>query len=97
MGKEWDRLLKGRFFHCLATKWQRKLDAPKPKETFEELYARARTLECHDQQFSQSAAGKNEPRNKKSSSDKGSSEPAGQSVAGKATKTPSEGGGQKQP
>ena len=69
VGKEWDRLLKGRFFHCLATKWQRKLDAPKPKETFEELYARARTLECHDQQFSQ---GKNEPRSKKSGSDKGS-------------------------
>ena len=96
VGKEWDRLLKGRFFHCLATKWQRKLDAPKPKETFEELYARARTLECHDQQFSQSAANKNEPRNKKKSSDKDSSEPAGQSAAGKATNTPSEGAGQKQ-
>lgn len=25
VGKEWDRLLKGRFFHCLSTKWQRKL------------------------------------------------------------------------
>ena len=76
VGKEWDRLLKGRFFHCLATKWQHKLGAPKPNETFEELYSRARTLEYHDQQFTQSAAGKNEPRNRKSS-DKSASEPTG--------------------
>ena len=33
-------------------KWQRKLGAPKPKESFEELYDRARTLERHDQQYS---------------------------------------------
>ena len=96
VGKKWDRLLKGRFFHCLATKWQRKLDAPKPKETFEELYARARTLECHDQQFSQSAANKIEPRNKRKGSDKDSSAPVGQHAAGKPTNTPSEGAGQKQ-
>ena len=94
--KEWDRLLKGRFFHCLATKWQRKLGAPKPNETFEELYSRARTLECHDQQFTQSAAGKNEPRNRKSS-DKSASEPTGQSAAGKAkSSSEEEGAGQKQ-
>ena len=80
----------GQIFHCLATKWQRKLDASKPKETIEELYARARTLECHNQQFSQSAADKNEPRSKKNSGAKDSSEPADQSVAGKATNTTSE-------
>ena len=48
-----------------------------------------------DQQFTQSAADKNEPRSKKTS-DKGTSEPAGQSVAGKANCTPREGAEQKQ-
>ena len=32
-GKDFDRLLKGRFFQALLTKWQRKLGAPKPSET----------------------------------------------------------------
>ena len=57
-GKEYDRLLKGRFFQALHTKWQRKLGAPKPNETFSELYDRARTLERHDKQFTESAAGR---------------------------------------
>ena len=35
-GKDFDRLLKGRFFQALLTKWQRKLGAPKPSETFQE-------------------------------------------------------------
>lgn len=35
-GKEFDRLLKGRFLQSLLPKWQRK---------FQELYDRARTLE----------------------------------------------------
>ena len=65
VGKEWDRSLNGRFFHCLATKWQRKLGAPKPNEMFEELFSRVRTLECHDHQFTQSAADKSEPHSKK--------------------------------
>ena len=37
-GKEFDRLLKGRFFQALLPKWQQKLEAPKPEETFQELY-----------------------------------------------------------
>ena len=49
--KEFDRLLKGRFYQASMPKWQRKLGAPKPSETFDELYARARTLERHDQQI----------------------------------------------
>lgn len=49
--KEFDRILKGRFYQALQPKWQRKLGAPKTTETFEELYARARTLERHDQQY----------------------------------------------
>ena len=50
-GKDFDRLLKGRFFQALLTKWQRKLGAPKPSETFQELYDRARTLEQHEKQY----------------------------------------------
>ena len=45
----------------MQTKWQRKLGAPKPDESFEELYSRARTLECHDKQYNQSAEAKGTP------------------------------------
>ena len=51
-----DRLLKGRFFQALLPKWQRRLGAPKPSETFTDLYDRARTLERHDKQFADSAS-----------------------------------------
>ena len=57
-GSEFDRLLRGRFFQALHTKWQRKLGAPKPGESFNDLYDRARTLERHDKQFLTAAAGK---------------------------------------
>ena len=50
-GKDFDHLLKGRFFQALLTKWQRKLGAPKPSETFQELYDHARTLEQHEKQY----------------------------------------------
>ena len=36
-------------------KWQRKLGAPKPDESFHDLLARARMLEEHEKQFSASA------------------------------------------
>ena len=39
---EFNRLLKGRFFQALQVKWQRKLGAPKPEESFQDLYDRAR-------------------------------------------------------
>ena len=51
--KEFDRMLKGRFFQALHPKWQRKVGAPKTSETFNELYDRARTVE---KQISASAA-----------------------------------------
>ena len=55
--EEFDRLLKGRFFQALSSRWQRKLAAPKPGETFSELYDRARTLEKqHIKQISATAA-----------------------------------------
>ena len=62
VGKDFDRLLKGRFYQALQVKWQRKLGAPKPDESFHDLLARARMLEEHEKQFS----GYNEPRTGKS-------------------------------
>ena len=59
--KEFDRIIKGRFYQALLPKWQRKLGAPKATETFDELFARARTLERHEQQFA-SARGENRQR-----------------------------------
>ena len=44
-GKDFDRLAKGRFFQALLPCWQRKLGAPKPDESFDELFNRARTTE----------------------------------------------------
>ena len=64
--KELDRLLKGRFFQALNSKWQRKLAATKPNETFNELYDRVRTLEKHEKQISATAVIKGDT---KSSSD----------------------------
>ena len=61
--EEFDRLLKGRFFQALHSKWQRKLAAPKPNETFSELYDRARTLEKHERQISATAAIRGDTKN----------------------------------
>ncbi len=66
-GKDFDRLLKGRFYQALLVKWQRKLSCPKPDEGFHELLARARMLEEHEKQFALSAQSRNE--NKKGSSE----------------------------
>ena len=43
--KEFDQMLKGHFFQALLPKWQRKLGALKTTKSFEDLYARAHTLE----------------------------------------------------
>ena len=43
--KEFDRILKGCLFQALLPKWQQKLGAPKPEETFSEVYDKARMLE----------------------------------------------------
>ena len=55
-GGDFDRLLKGRFFQALHVKWQRKLGAPRPEESFKELYDRARVLEQHEKQYAAAAA-----------------------------------------
>ena len=49
--KEFDRMLKGRFYQALLPKWQCKLGTPKTDESFEDLYARARAIERHAQQI----------------------------------------------
>ena len=59
-GKDFDRLLKGRFYQALMVKWQRKLGCPKPDEGFHELLARARMLEEHEKQFAVSVQSRNE-------------------------------------
>ena len=62
--REFDQMLKSHFYQALLPKWQRKLSAPKPTESFEELYARARTLEQHDQQFNAARNDSKQPRGK---------------------------------
>ena len=52
-GKKLDCLLKGQFFQALITKWQLKLGAPKPEETFLELYDRKTTTTPIDQKAEQ--------------------------------------------
>ena len=64
-GKEFDRLLKGRFYQALHPRWQRKLNAPHPDETFSQLFERARMLEQHEKQFTASAACRTEAASKK--------------------------------
>ena len=49
VGKDLDRLLKGRYFQALGTRWQRKLGAPKPDESFDQLFNRARLVERREQ------------------------------------------------
>ena len=38
-GRDFDRLLKGRFYQALLVKWQRKLKSPRPEESFLDLLA----------------------------------------------------------
>ena len=40
-GRDFDRMMKGRFFQALHTRWQRKLGAPRPEETFSHLFEHA--------------------------------------------------------
>ena len=54
--KEFNRFLKGRFYQALLPKWQCKRRAPKASKSFEDLFARARTFERHEQQFSANSA-----------------------------------------
>ena len=42
-GKDFDRLVKSRFFQALLPRWQQKLGASKPDESFDDLFNCART------------------------------------------------------
>ena len=54
VGKDLDRLLRGRFYQALLPRWKRKFGAPKTSETFDDLFGCARMLECHEKQYSTS-------------------------------------------
>lgn len=58
-GKDFDRLLKGRFYQALLVKWQRKLGPPKVEESFHDLYTRARLVEEYEKQYAASAESRN--------------------------------------
>ena len=60
--KDFNRMLKGRFFQALLVRWQRKLGAPKPTESFKELYDRARIMEQHEKQYAAAAAARGETK-----------------------------------
>lgn len=60
VGKEFDRLLKGRFYQALHIRWQRKLGSPKHDESFHELYVCARMFEQHEKQYSPSTHAQSE-------------------------------------
>ena len=60
VGKDFDRLIKGRFYQALLIKWQRKLGCPKPDEGFHDLLAHVRMFEEHEEQFAASAQTQNE-------------------------------------
>ena len=64
-GKKLDRLLKGHFYQALHPRWQRKLNAPRADEMFEQLFERARMLEQHEKRFSASASGRSVSHTKK--------------------------------
>ena len=79
-GKEFDRLLKGRFYQALYVKWQRKLGPPKASESFYELYDRARALEEQEKQYAASSVihqSDNSRRSDHSKMSTGSQPPAG--------------------
>ena len=88
-GKEFDRLLKGRLYQALHPRWQRKLNAPRPDETFAQLFERARMLEQHEKQFTASAACRTETPSKKSkpSVQAGGSRPPPTTVSQKSHKS----------
>ena len=67
--KEFDRMLKGRFYQALLPKWQRKLGALKLEESFTELYDQAHMLEQHEKQYQASAQAQQRSDNKEAHSD----------------------------
>ena len=75
IGKEHDRLMKGRFFQSLAPRWQRKLGAPKVDESFDELFNRARTTERREQQYCEAAEERKDSQQKSKRVEKAPTQP----------------------
>ena len=78
--------MKGRFFQALLPKWQRKLGAPKTDESFDELFSRARTMECREQQYNDIA----DERKGKDKAKKADSEPNRGKGSDSRSKVPNE-------
>ena len=74
-GKDFDRLVKGRFFQALLPRWQRKLGAPKPDESFDELFNRARTTERREQQYCEVAEERKDAQQKTKKVEKAPTQP----------------------
>ena len=53
-GKDFDRLLKGRFYQALKVMWQKKLGPPKAEESFHDLLSRV-MFEEYEKQYHESA------------------------------------------
>ena len=81
IGKEHDRLMKGRFFQSLAPRWQRKLGAPKVDESFDELFNRARTTERREQQYCEAAEERKDSQQKSKRVEKAPTQPRKEQAA----------------
>ena len=75
-GEDFDRLLQGHFFQALLACWQRKLGAPKPDENFDEFFARVRTMEWREEQYSTAAGDRSDSKSKTKKIGKQSTRPA---------------------
>ena len=91
-GKDFDRLMKGRFFQALLPCWQRNLGAPKPDESFDELFNRARTTERREQQYCEVAEERKDTQQKTKKVEKPSTQPRkeqGEMASGSEKREPS--------
>ena len=80
-GKDFDRLVKGRFFHTLLLRWQRKLGAPKVDENFDELFNHARMTERREQQYCEAAEERKDSQQKSKKVEKAPTQPRKEQVA----------------
>ena len=88
-GKELDHMLKSQFYQALHPCWQWKLNAPKPNETFGQLFERARMLEQHENQFTVSTASHGETAAEKAKPAVNPNRPPPSTKTTKAPETPS--------
>ena len=80
-GKDFDRLVKGRFFHALLPRWQRKLGAPKVDESFDEIFNRVCTTEQREQQYCETAEERKDSQQRSKKVEKAPIQPRKEQVA----------------